>query len=100
EKARQQKPLRPDEELLLGQLYQAQGDLEHALATFQRLILLEGEKPAYLVPYIRALIERRDVNSAGQYLERLAAQAPQDRHLPELRALLLKAQRSLTAKSP
>jgi tetratricopeptide (TPR) repeat protein len=97
--ARLQKALAPDVELILGQLYQARGDYDNAFETFQKLVLQEGERPIYLVPYIRGLIERRELNTAAHYLERLAVQVPGHPDLARLRAQLKKAQQELNPQS-
>jgi tetratricopeptide (TPR) repeat protein len=100
EKARRQHPLRADEEYALANLYMARRDSNRAFAIFQKLVLVEGEKPAYLVPYIRGLIQRRDLNAAQDYLDRLVRHDRQNPDLAVLRGLLERARREQTSPLP
>jgi len=55
----------------LHQLYLAEGNWVKAAAQMRRLLADYGPRPRYLVPYVRALLDRGELSEAGNWLDRL-----------------------------
>jgi len=55
----------------LYELYLAEGNWVKAAAQMRRLLADHGPRPRYLVPYVRALLDRGELSEAGNWLDRL-----------------------------
>jgi cellulose synthase operon protein C len=70
-------PPTPDDQLLLGQLYEAVGDWPRARKQMLSLLGSQGEKPLYLATVAHALLRHEEYTDVEPFLEKL-------RKLPEV----------------
>jgi hypothetical protein len=76
EASRSDGPLAPDEELRLAQLYDAEGDWPRARDLMAGLLARDGQDPACLSAYARALLRHGQTEEAAVWVDRLARVEP------------------------
>jgi tetratricopeptide (TPR) repeat protein len=87
-------PLSPDEQFVLAQLYEADGNWHKAQLQLATLLgSPEGKHPTYQAHYARRVLQRGDLAAAADWIARLEKSEPQAVRTVELKARLLQAQR-------
>jgi len=76
----------PEDQLMLAQLYLAQGAWARASAQMRRLLSAHGDKARYVGEYVDMLLDHKEVPEAERWLERLEALAPNDFSTIDLRS--------------
>jgi tetratricopeptide (TPR) repeat protein len=85
------RPLDPEDQYLLVQLYEAVGEAAKARAQMLRLLSVQGNEPRNLVHHVRVLLRQGQHSDAQLWLDRLDKVAPRLFETVELRARWLKA---------
>ena len=87
----EREPPTPDDEYLLCQLYQADGNWSKAEGQLKSLLAGHGENPVFLAHYTMILLHRRSTDEAQAVLDKLEKQEPKSLRTLELKARLLAA---------
>jgi tetratricopeptide (TPR) repeat protein len=81
----------PDAQLLLAQLYEADGNWPRAHALMLALVTEHEKNPLYQARFVRALLRQNAAEEARPWVDRLAALAPDVPETLDLRVRVLKA---------
>jgi tetratricopeptide (TPR) repeat protein len=84
----QHQPLDANEQLLLAQLYEADGDQPRAREQIVALLTAQPESPQFLSFYVRHLIQSEEFDLARDQLQKLCRLEPASRRTRELAKLL------------
>lgn len=81
-----------EDQFLLAQLYEADGDWTAAKTIYQALLQADPKNGTVILSYSRSLIRRKDFDEAKLWMKRLEESAPRTPQLLEVTARLLAAQ--------
>jgi tetratricopeptide (TPR) repeat protein len=85
------RPLAPENQFILAQLYEARGNWELADRRMETLLASSGEDRGFLAHYIRGKLRRKEAAAAQRWLDKLAQLAPDAWETVELQARMLQA---------
>lgn len=93
EKMAEQRALKPEDEFLLAQLYDALGKSSKGRDRILHLLTSDRDNPRYVTYYIRSLLDRKEVDQAAEWLSHLE-NAPATFEVAEIKARVYQAQGS------